>query len=161
LTNRYDTGDAPFFEEIAAPHAADAVALHGYWRSLAAPPALPWRRQIEMDRLAEIGCLDSVFILEPIEGGVDWRYRLLGTRIVQIYGGEVTNIPLRNHMTPDEAETAIRLSNHVRRTREPLFLKARFVSGEHSVPVETMSLPILGRDEDDVWLFGGTFFTPR
>ncbi|MEQ8604120.1 MAG: PAS domain-containing protein [Marivibrio sp.] len=152
---------APYFEKIEAPNSADARALYAYWRGLADPPALPQRRQITMEDLSALGCLDSVFILEPTQDGSDWRYRLLGTRIVQMYGSEVTSIPLREHMTPEEADLAIALSNHVRDTLTPIFLKARFVSGDHQVPIETMSLPILGRDEHDVWLFGGTFFTPR
>jgi len=152
---------APFFETVDAPISEDARALHAYWRGLADPPDLPWRRQITMEDLGALGCLDSVFILEPTTDRRDWRYRLLGTRIVQMYGSEVTNVPLREHMTPEEADLAISLSNHVRETLRPIFLKARFVSGDHQVPIETMSLPILGRDVNDVWLFGGTFFTPR
>lgn len=151
----------PFFEPIDAPISSDAQALYSYWRDLTPAGGPPWRRQITMEDLGALGVLDSVFILEQTEDRTDWRYRLLGTRIVQMYGSEVTNIPLREHMTPEEAELAIRLSNRVRDTRTPIFLKARFVSGDHQVPVETMSLPILGKDEDDVWLFGGTFFTPR
>ncbi|MBP5855446.1 PAS domain-containing protein [Marivibrio halodurans] len=150
-----------FFERLDAPAGPRAKALHAYWRALAPPPNLPWRRQIAMDDLARLDCLDSIFILEPLEDGSDWRYRLLGTRIVEIYGQEVTNVPLREHMTSEEAEQAIALSNAVRDSREPLFLRARFVSGDYDTPIETMSLPILGRDADDVWLFGGTFFTSR
>jgi hypothetical protein len=151
----------PFFEPIDAPISSEARALHDYWRGLATPPDLPRRSQITMEDLGALGVLDSIFILEQTADRTDWRYRLLGTRIVQMYGSEVTNVPLREHMTPEEADLAIRLSNRVRDTRTPIFLRARFVSGEHQVPVETMSLPILGSDADDVWLFGGTFFTPR
>lgn len=158
-----DQGDPfkPFFERLAAPNGVQARALFGYWRSLATPPALPARTQIAMDELARLGCLDSVFIVEPIDGGRDWKYRLLGTRIVDLYGAEVTNIPFRDHMTSAEADEAIALSNSVRESRAPLFLRARFVSGTYSTPIETMSLPITGRDADDIWLFGGTFFTSR
>ncbi len=150
---------APHFEPMEAPLSAGANALHDYWRGLATPPDLPRRQQISMDALSRLGCLDSVFILEPTEDRTDWRYRLLGTRIVQMYGADVTLLPLRAHMTKEEADVAIALSDHVRDTLTPVFLKARFVSGEHTVPVETMSLPILGRNGTDIWLFGGTFFT--
>lgn len=148
----------PYFETLPGPQSGQAKALYAYWQGLRSGDDLPWRKHILMEDLSQLNCLDSIFILEPTQDGQDWRYRLLGTRIVAMYGGEVTNVPLREHMTQQEADVAIALSNKVRDTRNPLFLSARFVSGEHSVPIETMSLPILGHDAQDIWLFGGTFF---
>lgn len=148
-----------FFEPIDAPVSRDAQQLYDYWRGLADPPDLPARDSIRLEALAELGCADRVFILQPIDGGADWHYRLLGTQIAMLYEHDITKVPFREFMRPDEAERAIELSNHVLATREPLFLQARYVAGEKRPPIETMSLPITGRDGAEIWLFGGTFFT--
>lgn len=150
----------PMFEVLSAPVNPAAVALHRYWQDLPRTEAgLPRRADIGFDDLVELRCADRVFILEPV-GGTDWQYRLLGSEIVRYFGRDVTKIPLRRHMHADEAEEAIRLSDRVAETRAPIFLRVRFSSGDHTGEIETMSLPILGRDETTVWLFGGSFFTP-
>lgn len=150
---------APFFREIPEPESAGAQALYAYWRDKhSASGNLPSRDKIEFDELVSLGLADRVFILEPIDGGADWRYRLLGSEIVRMYGGEVTNVPFREHMSPQEAKQAIELSNRTAFDRRPLFLKARFTSGDYTGVIETMSLPILNRSGSEVWLFGGTFF---
>ncbi len=148
-----------FFEPMDAPMTAHGKALHDYWRSLAEPPALPAREAVRVEDLHRLGCLERVFILEPIDDGRDWRYRLLGTTIVEMLERDITGVPFRECMIPEQAEKAIALSNQARETRQPIFLHARFVSPdhEHRPPLETMSLPILARDGADVWLMGGTF----
>ena len=148
-----------FFEPMDAPFTAQGKALYEYWRSLAEPPALPAREAIRVEDLLSLGCLDRVFILEPIDDGRDWRYRLLGTRLVEMLERDITGVPFRECMIAEQAEKAIALSNQARESRRPIFLHARFVSRDHDhrPPLETMSLPILARDGTDVWLMGGTF----
>lgn len=150
--------DDHWFQQMDAPDSEQARALYRYWRSKHRGDTLPRRSDISLDDLAEMECADLVFILEP-KPGDDWSYRLLGSRIAMYFGKDVTGIPLRDHMLPEEAAEAIRISNQVSETRKPAFLKARFASGDYVGVLETMSMPILSRDEASIWLFGASFFT--
>ncbi|MDF1747901.1 MAG: hypothetical protein P1V34_03400, partial [Alphaproteobacteria bacterium] len=64
----------------------------------------------------------------------------------------------REHMLENEAQVAISISNDVAQKKTPVFLKLRLISGQHSGMFESMSLPILGRDDETIWLFGASFF---
>ncbi len=156
---------SPFFEILTAPNSPEAKNLYEYWRSLhrdtgtSGQETLPRRKDITLESLAALGCADRVFILEPLVDG-DWQYRLLGSEIVRYFGRDVTGIPLRRHMVKEEADKAITLSNRAVAELIPIFLNVQFVSGDYSGMIETMSLPILARDDGDIWLFGGSFFTP-
>ncbi|MEQ8829406.1 MAG: PAS domain-containing protein [Alphaproteobacteria bacterium] len=149
----------PLFQVLREPELPEAKALHAYWQSLRTGNELPTRSSIKLDEVAKLGCADRIFIMDPLPNG-DWQYRLLGSEIVRYFGRDVTGVPFRRHMRADEAEEAIKISNQVAESRTPIFLKVRFASGDHIGIVETMSLPILARDQNRVWLFGGSFFTP-
>lgn len=149
--------DDHWFQLMNAPDIENARKLYRYWRQKHRGDTLPTRTDIEFEDLVNMGCADLAFIMEPLPDG-DWQYRLLGSTIAMYFGKDVTGIPFRRHMLPDEAEEAIRISNQVVATKKPTFLKARFASGEYIGTLETMSLPILSRDESAIWLFGASFF---
>lgn len=154
--------EEPYFEVLPGPDCEQAKALYVYWQQHhvsedGKDSTLPKRDDISLPDLVALGCADRAFIMEPV-GEDDWQYRLLGSEIVRYFGRDVTGIPFRQHMLECEAETAIRISNEAAQTRKPVFLKMRFISGDHSGLIETMSLPILARDETTIWLFGATFF---
>src|SRR5690606_19861324 len=97
-------------------------------------------------------------VIEPLAGGRDWRYRLVGADIVWMFGRDVTGIPFSQHFTPAEAAKCIAFSGQVARSRQPVFLRARFASRGHSVVLlETMSLPVWSRGRSDIWLIGASF----
>lgn len=145
--------------EIPAPRNPGAVALYQLWLSLKPEGGLPAREAFGFETLAGLGIVGNCFVIEPIEGGRDWRYRLLGSQITWLFGGDATNIPFSQHFSPEEAEICIRLSNQVAQSRQPIFLVGRFSPGDFSGDLETMSLPVLGRDGETVWLIGASFPT--
>ncbi|NMM44118.1 PAS domain-containing protein [Rhodospirillaceae bacterium KN72] len=149
----------PVVERLTEPQHPDATELFALWRSKCGDNGqLPSREDLTLKELWALRCADRSFILEPLPDG-DWQYRLLGSRITQFYGRDVSNIPFRQHMSPDEAEASIALSNEAARDRKPVFLRMRYVGKTYSGIIETMSLPILARDGKTVWLFGASFFT--
>jgi hypothetical protein len=150
-------GDGDLLVEIDGPRNPLAVAMYDLWRSLAPPDGLPNREDFTFERLANLGILGNCFVIEPMDGGRDWRYRLLGSQITWLFGGDATNIPFSQHFEGEEAELCIRLSNRVAQTRKPVFLFGRFTPGNFSGTLETMSLPVLGRDGSTVWLIGASF----
>lgn len=147
----------PLFEELPAPRHAGAAGLHAEWRRLHSPEGLPRRADFSMERIAALGLLGQFFVIEPLDGGRDWRYRLLGSKLIWLFGRDVTGIPFSEHFFPDEAERCIALSNRVARSGRPVFLRARFASGGHPGELETLSLPIRDPEERETWLVGATF----
>lgn len=151
--------DNDLLVEIAEPQNPKAVALARYW-SERRPTAddLPPRADFTPEAMAEIGVLGHQFVIEPIDGGRDWRYRLVGSKIVWLFGRDTTNVAFSEHFLADEARQCIALSNRVAETRTPVFLRARFsTSGHYSGTLETMSLPVWNPGRDTIWLVGGSF----
>lgn len=143
--------------EIEAPRNPGAVALYQLWQSLKPADGLPSREEFTFEKLTELGIIGNCFVIEPMDGGRDWRYRLLGSQITWLFGGDATNIPFSQHFLPEEAELCIRLSNQVAQSGKPVFLFGRFTPGNFSGTLETMSLPVVGRDGSTVWLIGASF----
>lgn len=94
-------------------------ALHDYWRSLATPPLLPARSRF---RPADVARLLPVIALIDVEHGRRFRFRLVGTHVVNGLGGDLTGIAL-NDLEPSHLKDS--LSALVRQAcarREPAVL---------------------------------------
>lgn len=149
----------PLFEELPAPVCPGAKALYAHWRSVKPHNDLPTRADFGIDSVGRLGLVGNFFVIEPLDGGADWRYRLMGSKICWLFGRDVSNIPFSEHFYPDEAQRCIALSNEVARSHQPIFLHARFISGRHFGELETMSLPVWNKDRSAVWLVGASFPT--
>ena len=150
----------PVLTPLPAPVAPGTQALFRLWREAKAGGAedIPDRDAFSIDALKRIGVLGHEFVIEPIDGGRDWRYRLVGADIVWMFGHDPTGIPFTKHFVPFEAEKCIAFSNQVAQSRQPVFLRARFVSEGHSASLlETMSLPVWSRGRKEIWLIGASF----
>lgn len=147
----------PNFVEIAAPACEGARRLHDFWQRQAAAGDLPNRDDFSFETLRQLDVLGRAFVVEPLEDGRDWRYRLLGSEITWLFGRDVTNIPFSAHFEPAEARQCIAYSNQVARERRPVFLVASFVSGGFKGQLETLSLPVWNRGRDAIWLVGASF----
>ena len=134
------------------------IQLDYYQSKKPGPELLPNRQDLDFVELRPF--LPYLYIAEPISGGLDWKYRLLGTRLVFRFGRDSTGIPFSEHFEEDGiAEDAISISNEVAQGQKPRFFSAQFTITETSqTALETMSLPILAPDGAAIWLFGGTFF---
>src|SRR3546814_14969659 len=69
--------------EIPQPQHAGAVALYRLWQDLTPAGGLPARDGFTFERLGAPGILGNFFVVEPLDGGRDWRYRLLGTPLTR------------------------------------------------------------------------------
>lgn len=147
----------PLFVELEAPDCAGAQALFDHWQACKPPDDLPNRRDFPMEVIQRLGLMGYFFVIEPIDGGRDWRYRLMGVRMSWLFGRDVTGVPFREHYAPDEADRCIELSNEVAHSRRPIFLQARFIAGSYFGDLETMSLPVWSSDGGTVWLVGASF----
>lgn len=145
------------FQRLAQPQHRRAVKLHEIWQQLKPEGGIPLRTDFSFERMGAARLLGHLFVIEPIDGGRDWRYRLLGSEITGFFNGDMTNVPFSRHFQPEEAAVCIALSNMVAETRTPVFLSGSIRSGRYSGPFETLSLPVWSRSRDTVWLIGGSF----
>jgi hypothetical protein len=149
----------PYFQESLAPQHPLAKRLYALWQAAERCDGLPTRDFFSFELLAENGLLGQVFLLEPIAGGLDWRYRLLGTKLVWMFGHDVTHMPFSTFLRPAEASQAIAMSNRAAEDRAALFLRGRYSYNGELGDVESMSLPVLSRCGGEVWLLGASFPT--
>lgn len=147
----------PQFVRIPTPTTEETKALYQLWLQKKPECGIPGRDSFSVDEFAAHGLLGHIFLIEPMNGGEDWRYRLLGSKVVWLFGRDLTNVSMKDYFPAEDAAIRIELSNNAARSREPLFLRARFTLHGHPGELETMSLPILGRDGHSVWLLGGSF----
>src|SRR5690625_7382683 len=117
----------PQFEELAAPRAAGAVALYRLWQEVKPPDGLPPRSAFSFERIGELGLLGQFFVIEPLNGGEDWQYRLVGSQLRWLFGRDATGRPFREHYDPVNSAERIALSNRVARSVQPVFLWASFL----------------------------------
>jgi hypothetical protein len=85
---------------IWRPAASDLVPsqlhfLHDYWTTLAAGRPMPFTSDI--DPLAMKPALGYIMLLDVIDGGRDFRYRLYGSRIAAVSGFDVTGRLVSEH----------------------------------------------------------------
>jgi hypothetical protein len=86
-----------------APTAAPLRELAAYWRSKRTA-VLPSRKSIEPAEI--VRHLPWIFMADVIEGGADYRYRLLGTSIVSTNYRDVTGRSFREIYGADPAKLA-------------------------------------------------------
>ncbi len=84
--------------------------LFAYWNEIRGPRVAPNRFEIEPASISSI--LAETFILEHNHNAT-FRYRLAGTRICEMFGCEFRDKDVHTMWSPDDAETFIRLLQHV------------------------------------------------
>lgn len=146
------------FRLVSEPKHPKARLLYDRWREQHHGTGdLPTRDAFHFEELGAHGLLGHVFILEPLDGGHDWRFRLLGSKILWMFGRDVTNVPLRTAYSFEEAEYRIKLSNWVADEQIPLFLEGQHESGDDKSEIEVQALPVKSRDHTAIWLIGTAF----
>jgi hypothetical protein len=87
-----------------APSAEPLRQLAEYWRSKCSGAVLPSRQSIEPAEI--VRHLPWIFMADVIEGGTDYRYRLLGTGIVSANYRDATGRSFRELYGADPAKLA-------------------------------------------------------
>ncbi|MGO1118797.1 PAS domain-containing protein [Rhodovibrionaceae bacterium A322] len=143
---------------IEVPECDGAKRLYDLWLSHKPKTDLPFRSDFTIELLKDAGLLGVFFVIEPLDGGKDWQYRLMGSDITLLFNATQSNVPFTQIYQPEVAKNCIALSNQVARSKEPLFLKSTSNSSLVTGEFETMSLPVWNDDRSLVWLVGATFF---
>ena len=144
------------------PEAGDAViaderlrALFGYWREKRGDRAMPARA--DLDPLEIPTLLPIVGLIDVLDGGARFRYRLVGTEMVDMDGHDPTGRFL-DQVLPDSgyADYLIGLFREVARERRPLYGESDFRGqGRIERRVRRLFMPLSydGRSVD--MIFGG------
>lgn len=110
-------------EILARPADRSIQALLAYWTAKCGARAVPLRQDIDPIELK--GHLPSLFMLDVVDEGRDFRYRLVGTTIVEMSGRDVTGAMLSTlyKSYPDAFAKAAALFGPVVTERRPVFAR--------------------------------------
>lgn len=110
---------------IAGTPLAEALA---YWQGKRAGRLMPQRRDIDPSELRSL--LPHIQLVEPVaaEGRWRFRYRLVGTAIVEAYGGELTGRHVDELISGERARFVHDYYGKVCDGRRPVFVRSRYLS---------------------------------
>ncbi|MES1990455.1 MAG: PAS domain-containing protein [Pseudomonadota bacterium] len=131
--------------EVAAPSHPKNQMLLAYWKSNADAVGLVWRRDIDPSKLKSV--LGGLFIVEPVDGGCDLLYRLVGSQNERRLGMRFMGRRFTECYSADMAADQIVFHNHLFATGTPAFLSGRFLGIDlEYVKFEASYLPVRNND---------------
>lgn len=135
--------------------------LHDYWQGKRSPGRLPARRDIDPVEIPQL--MPQIALVDILREPLDYRYRLFGTRLVEVMGAERTGKRMREVMSPPAVAATERLIAGLIETREPIAFSGRlFWLGKDFIGFETLALPLAADGETvDMAVMGLEFELPR
>jgi hypothetical protein len=145
----------PVFEKIEP--AGKLSRLRDYWQGLV-PSGLPGRQHIDPLAIGS-SLLAHVFLADVIEGGMRFRWRLIGTHIVTHAGTDDTGQELDATVAPRLRDTIIGHYRLVTLERRPLCHRSEFIGRDKRVyRYERLLLPMAADGATVDMIFGGAVF---
>ncbi len=115
-------------------------AVLAYWEAKRGDREIPARAAIKPE---EIGAaLGRVNLIEVTHDPLRFRFRLIGTQVVQSFGLDPTGSTVEALSPPDYAELLIRQFSEVVAAREPLLHVLRFLEVRQAHEMLRLSLPL-------------------
>jgi hypothetical protein len=131
--------------------------LFDYWERKRAGRAMPKRSDIDPGEIAQL--LPFIKIVEVVDDGARYRYRLVGTGIVRVFGVDFTGKYL------DQTSSGVRRAfvrecyEAVRQSRRPAFAQTRYLRAHGPEIAAARLLAPLAVDDDAVrQIIGATVF---
>jgi hypothetical protein len=116
--------------------------LLSHWSALASDPAPPHLRQI--DALELTPALGHVMLLDVVDGGRDFRYRLFGSVVSRISDFEMTGRLLSEHpASPYVVEFFLAVYRAAVQLRRPIFSERQPVGAEDTARWLQLALPLV------------------
>lgn len=104
------------------PQDSPIVAFDAYWRRIAPPGRLPGRQHLDpIDIPRLIGWLFLIDVVREAPGGMDFRYRLIGTRNVRLVGHDATGHRVHESFAPEVAAVMANQYRTAVETARPCF----------------------------------------
>jgi hypothetical protein len=130
----------------------DALA---YWNRKRSGRVMPQRRDIDPTEIPHL--LPHLQIIEVIEGGARFRYRLVGTRLVEAFGAEYTGKFTDEILSGDRASMVLRMYRSTCAARRPIYIWSTYSSPrEVDLVAERIFLP-LSEDGKEVNMILGAY----
>ncbi|HZB90150.1 MAG TPA: PAS domain-containing protein [Stellaceae bacterium] len=107
---------------------ADPVlrAVLDYWEQRRQGGAMPSRRDIDPEALRQV--LPHLQITEVVDGGARFRYRLVGTAIVEAFGAEFTGKYVDELVSGERDSFVHGCYRAVCAARRPAFVRSRYIT---------------------------------
>lgn len=138
------------------------AALHAWWteKQRAGGGRLPSRADVNPADIPRL--LPHIALLDILTDPLDYRYRVVGTRLVEMMGAERTGKRMREVLTPPAIEATVELMTQLLRTREPLaFSGTLFWLGKDYIEFDTLILPLSSDGERVDMAVMGLEFRPK
>ncbi len=149
---------APGLAWNPVPERFDADSLRfltSHWHGLARPGELPHFKQI--DPLALRPALGYIMLLDLVEDGRDFRYRLYGSMIASVSGFDMTGKLLSEHpASPYVTEFAMAGYRAAVQRREPVFTERHPVGAMRATRWQRVALPLVDDGGTIVRFLAGT-----
>jgi hypothetical protein len=97
--------------------------LLAYWRGKRKGDLVPGRSDIDPIEIPRL--MPDVALVDILHDPLDYRYRLVGTRLVEMMGGERTGLRMREIFTPEAITATVALMEMLIARREPLAFEGR------------------------------------
>ncbi len=129
--------------------------LHDYWTTLAAGRPMPLTSDI--DPLAMKPALGYIMLIDVIDGGQDFRYRLFGSRIAAVSGFDVTGRLVSEHPSSSYiVQLSMALYRAVGVRGEPAFTAHGPPATHHTAAWHRLALPLADQSGAIARLLVGT-----
>lgn len=139
-------------EKPSHPHSQHMLA---YWKERRQPDGLMPRAAFDPLDMPKL--MGGMFVVEPVNGGTNMRYRLVGAENERRLGRKFTGELFTDCYLPEMAADQIALHNRVLETRRPVFLQGCFLGLDlEHVHYEAIYLPAMGKD-GGLQIIGGLF----
>jgi hypothetical protein len=141
-------------EKLAAPPLRE---LHRYWDQRRAGRSMPARADIDIALIPTL--LQYVFLVDVLDGGRDFRFRLAGTHFRDVTEQEVTGQHVAEAFPEQFGAEVRQVWTKVIEEKRPVRGRGNlWIPGREHVKWEGVAMP-LGEDDEIVnMLLGGVFF---
>jgi hypothetical protein len=156
-----DTADLPpalatFAAQIPPSHRDVLARCFRGWAQLIVDKAIPRKRAFDITRMPP-AVWPSLFMLDVFDRGQQFRYKVVGTEIVQNLDRDVTAERVPAWACPCDAARVLESYRHVVRSREPVLTSGRLPHRPYR-GYTYLAVPLTGDNEQVTHILGAVDF---
>ena len=145
------------FTEIESPTHEQAKELLAYWQERMEKGGFVMGRDIPARQIGHL--MKHLVVREPVEGGRDFRNRLVGTVLMERLGGDVTGLRISEVYAAASANALIASLKKAIDTGKPVFQRAEVHGMVDTIrTAEGVLLPMKAPDGVTNWTLNGVFY---
>jgi hypothetical protein len=143
---------------MSAPSHPNACDLYIFWQAAQASGGLRVRRDVPSRAIAPL--LSQLTLYEPLDGGMDFRARVVGTASLRRFGVETTGSLLSEMFDDEGFHRRRRNMLGLLDTDRPyaLDVKALGPDGALRLHFEVLAVPVWSPDGRTLWVLSGVFY---